>query len=114
MNSLNILKANDNSFNQLRDFHIKNKDWMFGYLSYDLKNESEQLSSQNFDGIESPNLFFFIPKYVLILKNNTLSVHTYESISVCKNFLFENSVLEEKDIVSVKLTRRDKKSTIPE
>lgn len=43
--------------------------YIFGYLGYDLKNEIEHLSSSNPDGIEFPDLFFWIPKYVVTLVN---------------------------------------------
>ena len=31
------IKSNENSFQALRKFHNQHSDWMFGYLSYDLK-----------------------------------------------------------------------------
>ena len=62
------------AFDDLQDFVSKEKDWIFGHLSYDLKNEIENLSSQNFDGIQFPDLFFFIPEIVLILKKDTLDI----------------------------------------
>ena len=34
----NVLKSNRESFQSLRDFHKLHNDWMFGFLSYDLKN----------------------------------------------------------------------------
>ena len=42
-----IINSNHNSFDRLYDFHSQKKDWLFGYLSYDLKNEVEQLTSNN-------------------------------------------------------------------
>ena len=62
------------SFQGLQDFVIEQKDWIFGHLSYDLKNEVENLSSQNFDGIQFPDIFFFVPEVVLILKKDRLDI----------------------------------------
>ena len=59
IDALHIIRSEHNSFSELKNFHSTYKDWMFGFLSYDLKNEIEDLTSENFDGIESPNLFFF-------------------------------------------------------
>ena len=52
--------------------YIKEKsgNYLFGYLSYDLKNEIEKLSSNNFDGLSFPTLFFWEPAYVVEIKNN--------------------------------------------
>jgi len=47
---------------------------LFGYLSYDLKNDIEDLRSNNFDGLEFPDLFFFQPKKVFLLKGNELEI----------------------------------------
>ena len=65
-----------NSLHQLSGFHTRHNDWMFGHLSYDLKNETEVLSSNNPDGIGFPDLFFFVPEYVLQLKESSLSIGT--------------------------------------
>jgi para-aminobenzoate synthetase component 1 len=47
---------------------------MFGLLSYELKNEVEQLESANPDGLHFPELFFFIPQYLLIIKGDEVEV----------------------------------------
>ena len=52
-----------NALNGLNDFLTKNKDWCFGHLSYDLKNEIESLGSANPDYIEFPDLFFLRSPY---------------------------------------------------
>ena len=51
---------------------------MFGYLSYDLKNEIEKLVSENQDGIKANNISFFVPEFVLLLKGNNLEVLTFQ------------------------------------
>src|SRR5205809_863382 len=43
-----------------------NRYWKFGFLSYDLKNEIEHLSSTNPDAINFPLLHFFIPETVIV------------------------------------------------
>lgn len=54
-----------NAFEDLSEYHKKTKDWIFGYLSYDLKNDTEPLSSDNFDGLQFPDLYFFQPKKMI-------------------------------------------------
>jgi len=67
----------NNSFKKLRAFYEQNKDWMFGYFSYDLKNETEGLNSNNLDNLFFPYLFFFIPQIVFSMKEETLYVDTF-------------------------------------
>lgn len=64
----------NDSFKSLKNFHTEKKDWLFGHLAYDLKNETETLSSKNFDGIGIENMHFFQPEYVLTLRDNTLKI----------------------------------------
>jgi para-aminobenzoate synthetase component I len=68
--------SSGNAFTQLQEFVSEQKDWALGHLSYDLKNEVEELNSSNFDGIQFPDLFFFIPEVLLILKNGELKIGT--------------------------------------
>ena len=63
-----------NAFEDLKQYQQISKDWLFGYLSYDLKNNTESLSSTNFDGLHFPDLFFFQPKKLFLLKGNQLEI----------------------------------------
>jgi len=63
-----------NAFEDLKQYQQNTKDWLFGYLSYDLKNDIEKLQSNNFDGLHFPDLFFFQPKKIFILKGNVLEI----------------------------------------
>ena len=64
--SVKKLISNKDSLDNLKDFHNENKDWLFGYISYDLKNELEELDSNNYEGFISDNLTFFIPEFVIL------------------------------------------------
>jgi para-aminobenzoate synthetase component 1 len=63
-----------NAFEDLKQYQQITKDWLFGYLSYDLKNNIEVLNSYNFDGLNFPDLFFFQPKKIFLLKGNQLEI----------------------------------------
>ncbi|MFD1294662.1 anthranilate synthase component I family protein [Lutibacter holmesii] len=71
-----------NAFQQLKTFQTNTNDYIFGYLSYDLKNAIEDLTSTNFDGLHFPDLYFFQPKKLFLIKKNTVEV---QYISTCKN-----------------------------
>lgn len=61
------LKANTgDAFNELQHFLTAHPEtFTLGYFSYDLKNELESLQSTNHDGLEFPDLYFFVPKYLI-------------------------------------------------
>lgn len=63
-----------NAFEDLKQYQQITKDWLFGYLSYDLKNDTEELQSSNYDGLQFPDLFFFQPKKLFLIKDNQLEI----------------------------------------
>ncbi len=64
----------ENAFDNLKEYQSNIKDYIFGYLSYDLKNDIEDLSSNNFDSLHFPDLFFFQPKKIFLIKGNKVEV----------------------------------------
>jgi len=73
-------KAGD-AFNQFQEFVDQDQDWIFGHLGYDLKNEIETLFSAGHDSIQFPDLFFFVPEFILQLDESALSIGTYREDS---------------------------------
>jgi len=63
------------AFDQLEEYQTKTNDWLFGYLSYELKNDVEHLQSQNFDGLHFPDLYFFQPKKIFLFSENEVELH---------------------------------------
>jgi para-aminobenzoate synthetase component 1 len=60
------ISVEPNGLNALKNFHDEKKDWLFGFLTYDLKNELEKLNSKNFDGLEFPSVHFFQPEFIFL------------------------------------------------
>lgn len=75
VDSFSEIKSNfQDSFETLKNYQSKVNDYIFGYLSYDLKNSIEKLSSSNYDGLHFPELHFFQPKKIIFLKGNTIEI----------------------------------------
>ncbi|MGN6494500.1 MAG: anthranilate synthase component I family protein [Agriterribacter sp.] len=79
------------AFPQFHHFEQQTSDWLFGHLGYDLKNETELLSSNNPDHIGFPDLFFFIPEVVVMLRQNELSVGAFHSHEQVAQKIFETA-----------------------
>lgn len=62
------------AFKSLEEFQRVNAEWMFGLMSYDLKNEIEALSSTHVDHLDFPDLFFFIPENLIAIRNGNIEV----------------------------------------
>ncbi|MFS4455641.1 anthranilate synthase component I family protein [Maribacter sp. 2304DJ31-5] len=65
-----LITDSKNAFSDLKEYQSETKDWIFGYLSYDLKNDTENLVSYNDDGLEFPDLYFFQPKKIIRIIGN--------------------------------------------
>ena len=61
-----------NAFKRLKEYQSTTNDYLFGYLSYDLKNDVEQLTSTNFDGLDFADLYFFQPRRIVFIKGNII------------------------------------------
>ena len=63
-----------NAFAQLDEFRRAHPGWLFGFFGYDLKNELEELTSANPDHLNFPDLHFFAPEHLIVLKGNTAEI----------------------------------------
>ncbi len=72
---ISSLRCNDidNAFDKLAAYQSDIQDWIFGYFSYDLKNDLESLVSENEDQLKFPELYFFQPEKIITLRGNTLT-----------------------------------------
>mgnify|MGYP002283131099 FL=1 len=69
-----------NAFEKLKEYQTLTKDYIFGYLTYDVKNDVEQLSSSNFDGLHFADLYFFQPKKLIFVKKEAIEFHYLKMI----------------------------------
>lgn len=75
VNHLHIIQPSPGrALTDLHDFLHKHNDWIFGHIGYDVKNELENLQSGNPDHIQFPDLCFFIPEILVILKEDELLI----------------------------------------
>jgi para-aminobenzoate synthetase component I len=69
------LKHETNALNQLQQFYDAKKSWLFGYVTYDLKNELEALHSKNSDQLNFPLLHFFEPGMVIEINEQEILIY---------------------------------------
>ncbi len=75
INALDSIETTSKSLEQLQQFIDKHKGrWLFGFLSYDLKNEIENLTSKHTDKLNFPSLHFFVPQIVLTSEAGALKI----------------------------------------
>lgn len=76
VDAIEVLEPAGNDYlGELQEFHDSRNDWLFGYLSYDLKNQIETaLTSGNTDHIRCPAGHFFIPRFLLRFHEGSLDL----------------------------------------
>lgn len=97
----------DGAFEQLKTFRQKNRGkWIFGYFTYDLKNDTEDLTSSHPDYINFPALCFFVPQHLLVIDKAGKCI-TGETLITEINHI---QVSDEKVLPPVELKHRVSKS----
>ena len=72
---LHAVRANEmNHLHTVDTFKKKYDDWIFGHLSYDVKNQIEELQSAHPDSIQFPDFFFFVPEIVFVFNETQLKI----------------------------------------
>ena len=70
----------EHAFEKLKEYQSITQDYLFGYLSYDVKNDAENLTSSNIDDLGFAELFFFQPQKILFIKNNQIEFQDRKSV----------------------------------
>ncbi len=82
-----ILKKND-TLQKLQEFIDQQKgNYLFGYLSYDLKEQLHGLKSENNDSLLFPETYFWKPKYVVNLHKESVDFLQGEKNNESLNFI---------------------------
>ena len=105
-----IVSDYKDAFEKLKLFQANINDYVFGYLGYDLKNDTEELRSNKFDGLKFSDLFFFQPQKIFFIKNNEVKIaylkkyqnETAKDLEAILNFKEEKT----KERQSIKIKQR--------
>jgi para-aminobenzoate synthetase component 1 len=62
------------AFEQLEQFREKCQGWITGFFGYDLKIETENLLSLNADHLHFPDLYFFAPRYLILIRGREIEI----------------------------------------
>ncbi len=100
-----------NDIHQLKLFHDQYNDWILGFLGYDVKNQLEDLSSDNPDRIEMPDLYFFRPRYLFLFDGHSWQVgylEQYDDEASVRSYMaeFESICLTEEPLKDIKLNHQ--------
>jgi para-aminobenzoate synthetase component 1 len=105
--SKSITAREESGLQELDVFREENKDWIFGHVAYDLKNNFETLSSENPDEIGFPDFQFFVPEIVITLSKYKVEIGILPGIDGASIFKEIISIVpDEKYATKVSLKKR--------
>ena len=107
------------AFKQLEDFLNDNSNagYIPGYFSYDLKNELEDLHSNNPDNLNFPDLNFFIPENTILLKGSEVYIKSADPQSIWKlinSYNLQPPPLTHQVNISSRFSRTEYEQTVTE
>lgn len=91
--SSSFTKKSGVDFSELKEWLSQQGDLVFGFLSYDLKNEIEDLKSVNPDSVGFPLLNFVVPEHILIFTERGWECYSHGEFSGKHCIHFEKAVL---------------------
>lgn len=101
------------AFEQLKAFTNKHKgEWMTGYLTYDLKNDIEQLTSENPDNIGFPALCMVVPEKLLVINKQGMVVTGEEWIGEIEEFIIPLNESDTSVLTKPRVSRDDYLKTV--
>ena len=95
IDAVDELICGDNAFEKLKAFQAQAGAAIFGFLTYDLKNQIERLESKHPNSIGFPELYFFKPRYVFSIKDSKVTINrnypeTFELIEMIRKMEVKN------------------------
>lgn len=80
-----VCNTGKGSFQKVDEFLSEFRTFIPGYFAYDIKNELEDLSSNNPDHLDFPDTQFFLPEHSILIKANEVTIHSEAADSIWKD-----------------------------
>lgn len=74
-----LTDSSEQALQALDTFTTTHNDWMFGFISYDLKNQIEKVSTTKKSDVDFPLVHFFVPRFVFEIFPNKVVAHYLET-----------------------------------
>lgn len=71
--------SSEEALEKLNVFTSSRNDWMFGFMSYDLKNQIEQVVTTKKSDVDFPLVHFFVPRFVFEIFPDRVVAHYLET-----------------------------------
>lgn len=79
-----LFQSEKGSFDQLNTFLTESDSYALGYIAYDLKNEAENLFSNNPDHLKFPDFNFFLPQHTILIKGDEVHINSDQPDEIWK------------------------------
>jgi para-aminobenzoate synthetase component I len=88
-----LTTENKNAFDLLQEYTNIANNWLFGFLTYELKDQTENLTSGNMDHLLLPQIYFFQPNIIITIEiHHKIIIEVSDDIPYTTDHIF-NSIL---------------------
>jgi len=94
------------AFDRLKTFYESKQDWILGFLGYDLKNDVEDLTSQNLDKLGLPDMYFFQPKHIIYIQKQQIYIEAHNPEKIFKEIIETPTNEEKKATKGIEIQQR--------
>ncbi len=101
--AVSSISSTSNTFEGLYNFYKEKKDFLFGHLCYDVKNELENLTSLHQDNIGFPLSFFFQPRHIIRFHKVGVTISSYDQPEQVYTTIAEIRLPQEEEYLSVNI-----------
>jgi para-aminobenzoate synthetase component 1 len=92
------------TFESLKNAYNLEKDWLIGYLGYDLKNQLEDLQSNNQDRKGFYPAYFYIPKHLIHFQKGKVIISSFTSPDQLFSVINGRALIENETKHSINIT----------
>ena len=96
-----FVESNENSFFKIDQLIRQSDDWLYGYFSYDLKNEIEKLDSNNPFSIPVNHLGFYVPEIIIHINSGNIIIESFDDPDTVYQEIISNEIYSKSDEQSI-------------
>jgi len=91
-------------FEKLKEHYESNKEWLVGYLGYDLKNQLEKLESVHPDRNKFHPVYFYIPEHLIHFNSNHVVISSFDDPDAIYKQIAQSITTKPSEIGTIRVT----------
>lgn len=91
-------------FEKLKQHYESKKEWLVGYLGYDLKNQLDKLESAHPDRNKFHPVYFYIPEHLVLFHDNHVIISSFDDPDEIYQQITQTTITKPSELGEIKVT----------